>query len=127
MSVEEKAIVCGSVDVRRGIIDRDTKIDESSNISQSPNASKRPQNRDISSKTPNILQQLNSNTSKLDESPKNSILIHILLFFLTVGIGNIVYYLYIKKKQKMGRKTTYEHLMFYVFWWDILFWGFISV
>jgi GT2 family glycosyltransferase len=39
--------------------------------------------------------------------PTNSILIHIVLFFLTAGIGNIIYFLYIKNKQNQWR-TMYR-------------------
>lgn len=32
--------------------------------------------------------------------PKNSLILHILLLFFTAGIGNVVYYLYVKNKQR---------------------------
>ncbi len=32
--------------------------------------------------------------------PRNSIMMHIILFLFTAGIGNIIYYLYIRGKQK---------------------------
>jgi hypothetical protein len=35
--------------------------------------------------------------------PTNSVLVHIVLFFFTCGIGNVVYFLYIRNKQKQWR------------------------
>lgn len=32
--------------------------------------------------------------------PRNSFLLHLILFFFTAGIGNIIYFLYIKNKQR---------------------------
>lgn len=37
--------------------------------------------------------------------PRNSIFVHLVLFFFTAGLGNILYFLYIRSKQKQWEST----------------------
>ena len=53
----------------------------------------------LESKDGNVYMNAANATSNAPPYPVNSVFIHIVLFFLTAGIGNILYFIYIIDKQ----------------------------
>lgn len=61
------------------------------------------------SKQPNVFMNAGGASSSSSSSsgsknappyPRNSALVHLILFFLTCGIGNVIYWLYVRGRQK---------------------------